>query len=143
MSAYTLVNVRQGATNLNVAPGPSLKLATALTGPQGPRWTRSADVIDFNPTMTVDLNGRDIADITLTGDATLQFTGGVDGQSITLRLKQDDTGGRLVAWGTNVRFGTDVPWVELSSVPGKTDYVAFIYHAADGTYDLVSFVRGF
>ena len=83
-------------------------------------------------------------DLSLTSPTTtLTLSGGSDGQMIRLRIKQDATGGRLVTWPVNARFGTDISSITLSTGANVTDYVGLMYKAATSTYDVVSFVRGF
>lgn len=104
---------------------------------------RRRQSVGFATSLTLDAARADIFDLTLTGDATIGFTGGEDGQSVMVRVKQDATGGRSITWGAMVRVGSDIPSVPLSSAAGKTDYVGLIYHATDDKYDIVSYVRGF
>ena len=96
-------------------------------------------------TMTVTATLGNTFDIPLTvPTTTLVFAGAFDGQMIRLRIKQDATGGRLISWPGNVKFGTDIPSSStLSTGANVTDYVGLMYKAATSTYDVVSWVRGF
>lgn len=93
--------------------------------------------------VTLDCDSYDVFDLVLTGNAAIDLIGGVDGQPILVRLKQDATGGHAVTWGTMVRFGTDITSVTLTTTAGKTDVIGFVYHATDGKYDVVSYSLGF
>lgn len=93
--------------------------------------------------VTLDCDSYDVFDLVLTGNAAIDLIGGVDGQPILVRLKQDATGGRTVTWGSMVRFGTDITSVTLTTTAGKTDVIGLVYHAADGKYDVVSYSLGF
>ena len=66
-----------------------------------------------------------------------------DGQKVMLRLKQDATGNRTLAWSGRYRFGSSVTEVTLSTNANKIDYVALIYHLGDDKWDVVSTSGGF
>ena len=91
--------------------------------------------ITYAATMSVDFSTTDIADITLTGNPTINATGGTDGQPFIIRLRQDGTGSRTVTWGTMFRFSTTTPAPTLSTAINKLDYVAFRYNLTDAKYD--------
>jgi len=101
----------------------------------------------FASTMTVDMTthtaANEVIDITATGNFTLGFTNGTDGQNIHCRIK--NSGGSFTfTGGTNVRFGTDVPSVDLSGVAdAKTSYITFKWNGAAGSADVMSFARGY
>lgn len=94
-------------------------------------------------TITVDLDDYDVCDITLDQNAQIDFTGGRDGQEVTLRILQDATGSRAPTWGTMVRFSTDTPSPTLSTAADTLDYLRFRYNSTDGKYDCMSANRGF
>lgn len=116
--------------------------ATGATGPEG-HCNITTHTYAWASTVTVDGDLYEIADITLTDDMTLEFTGGIDGKAILCRLRQDGTGGRALILGASIRVGSDIPSVSLSTAPDLLDYIAVRFCEADGVYDLVSFVRGF
>ncbi|MDD5247527.1 MAG: hypothetical protein PHY45_00980 [Rhodocyclaceae bacterium] len=93
--------------------------------------------------ITVDWSICDIARITLAGNPTLSFTGGVDGQHCVLELTQDATGSRTVTWPANARFSNDIPAPTLSTTPNKLDRIGFASNQAASKYDAVAVVRGF
>jgi len=99
--------------------------------------------VSYSATVTLDLATASIFDITLTGNITINFTNGTDGQKVTLRLKQDGTGSRTVTWGSMVRFGTDFTSTTLTTTANKMDRVGLEYHATDGKYDVIAFAKGF
>lgn len=98
--------------------------------------------LTYNPAMTADYSRADTVKVTLGGNATITLSGAVDKQKCILELKQDDTGGRVVTL-VNHRFGSDLTEIELSTGPGLTDKIGFIYDAAAGTYDVVAVMRGY
>jgi hypothetical protein len=104
------------------------------------------DTVAYGAEVTINLSTvtGDLVDIgPLTGNITVNFAGGDDGQKITLRLTQDGTGGRVVTWGGMVRFSTDLPGAVLSTGASKTDYIGFRYSATADKYDCVATNKGF
>ena len=82
--------------------------------------------------------------VTLGGNRTLgNPTNGVDGQKITIRVRQDGTGSRTLAYDTKYRFGNSLSSITLTTTANKTDYLGFVYHAADDKWDAVSFADGY
>lgn len=104
-----------------------------------------ATVVSYGATINLDLDAYNVADVTLTGNPTINFTNGVDGQKIVLRLRQDGVGSRTVTWGSMVRFSTDVPSPTLSSSPNELDYLVFRLNEEEssGLYDCIIVNRGF
>ncbi len=111
-----------------------------------------ADTLDLSvqtltdaATINVDAATSNKFHVTLGGNRTLANpTNAVDGRLVIFRLQQDATGNRVVTWGSDYRFGGDLAAanVVLSTAANITDRIAFEYHAADGKWDCVSFVRG-
>jgi len=100
--------------------------------------------IAYGTTIACDLNTTDIADVTLTDStATINLSGGTDGQPFIIRLRQDATGSRTVTWGTMVRFSTTTPTPTLTTTASKLDYIAFRYNATDAKYDCVAVNLGY
>lgn len=91
---------------------------------------------------TVDFTGTDVIRLTLDSSPTLTFTGAVSGQKCILELIQDGTGNRTVTLPGNVRFGTDITGITLSTAAGKTDRLGLIFSAAN-TYDVIAFAKGY
>jgi len=80
---------------------------------------------------------------TLTGNLALTLSGGVDGQAVRIRFKQDGTGSRLLTLDSKFRLNADITAVTLSTAINKIDYLGVIYHATDDKYDVVAFTKGF
>lgn len=97
----------------------------------------------YAATLAPSFAAADIVRVTLAGNATITPSGAKDGQRMILELKQDTTGGRTVTWGTNVRFGTDLPAITLSTAGGALDRVGLIYNAAAAKCDVVALQRGY
>jgi len=151
-SGVTSVNGKTGAVTLvkaDISDFPTLaSVATSgnyddLSNKPGYLAPRTQNVTGVSGTYTVDWSLRDVVEITLSGNTTLTFTGAQSGQTCILRIKQDATGGRTVTWPSDVRFGTDLPSVTLSTAADKTDYIGFVYNNVVTKYDLVSVNRGF
>lgn len=94
-------------------------------------------------TITIDWSEYDVCDVTLSHNATINATGGVDGRRLMLRLRQDGTGTRVPTWGSMFRFSTDVPEPTLSTAATTLDRLAFEYCSADGKYDCLAVNLGF
>lgn len=97
----------------------------------------------FAATMNINVDKQEIIDITMTNNATINFSGARDGQSFILRIRQDAVGGRIVTWGTMCRASLTVALPVLSIGANKLDYIGFRYNAADGKYDIMAANKGF
>jgi len=95
-------------------------------------------------TIAIDASLGNIFKVTLGGNRTLgNPTNLVAGQKIVVRVKQDGTGSRTLAYDTKYRFGTDVTSPTLTTTAGKTDYLGFIYNADDDKLDCVAVAKGY
>lgn len=75
---------------------------------------------------------------------TFAFSGGKDGQRCVLVCTQDGTGGRTIAFGAEVRGGTDLTIPPaLTAAINKEDYLGFIYRTSTTKYDFVSISKGY
>ena len=82
--------------------------------------------------------------LTLTGSLTLNGpTGAADGQSMTVELIQDATGGRVLTLGTGFALGTDITGVTLTTTAGKRDFLGLRYNTTTARWYIVAFTRGF
>lgn len=93
--------------------------------------------------VAIDWSLYDEVRLNLSGDVTLSFSGAVDGQGCTLKLKQDGTGSRVVTLPGTVRFNEDVTTFVASTLPNKSDRIGLIYDNGDSFYDFVSVIKGF
>ena len=93
--------------------------------------------------LVADFARADTVRITLGGSPAITLTGAADGQRCVLELTQDAVGSRVVSFGPEVRLGAEFGAIDLSSAPGLTDRIGFIYSAASGTFDLVAIAKGF
>lgn len=100
--------------------------------------------VAYAASITQSISGANQINIgALTGNLTLNLSGGVDGQAVRIRLPQDGTGSRLLTLGAKFRLGTDITAVTLSTTASKIDYLGVVYHLADDKYDVVAFVKGY
>jgi hypothetical protein len=106
--------------------------------------SRISAVTASSTSATVDFTNMDIVRLTLNSSVTtLTITGALDGQKVILEVIQDSTGSRTVTWPSNVRFGTDITSVTLTTTPSKTDRIGLIYNSAATKYDVVAYIKGF
>lgn len=103
----------------------------------------SVNTVSYSGTITANVANYSVVRITLAGNPTIDFTGGVDGQKIIVELIQDATGNRTVSWGTSVRFGSDITSITLSTTGNKLDRIGLVYNSAAGKYDVMAYARGF
>jgi hypothetical protein len=98
----------------------------------------------YSASITQSITGYSQINVgTLTGNLTLTLSGGVDGQPVRIRFKQDGTGSRLLTLDSKFRLGADITSVTLSTAINKTDYLGVIYNSADDKYDVVAIVKGY
>jgi hypothetical protein len=132
-------------------PGTSGQVLTSNGSGAEPTWAVvpwQAPTIDSatatTTSVTVDVTGKDTFRLLLESSVTaLTLTGAVDGQKVNLEVTQDAVGSRLITWPSNVRYGTDLTSLTLTTTANKMDRVGLIYNAAASKYDVVAFVKGF
>lgn len=139
----TLVQLEQ--TNFRVVPE-VLEVRVVSVGEQGPPGSVTYRVFDatWAANLLVSWSDYDLFRGELEGPNTLlTFTGASDGQRVILELTQDGIGNRAVTWPVNIRYGSFLGSVVLSTDPGLTDKFGFMYNAALDVYDLMAFAKGF
>jgi hypothetical protein len=94
-------------------------------------------------TVTVDWSIGSFQEIVLSDDTVFTFSGGIDGDKLVLRIKQNDSVAKTVTLPGDVRFGTDITAYVVTATLEKQDYLGFIYDGAASKYDLVSVVKGY
>ena len=99
--------------------------------------------VTYSSTPTINWASKDISRITLTGNAVITNSGAVDGQKLLLEVIQDGTGSRTISFTSEVRYGSDITSIVLSTAVGKMDRIGLIYNATASKYDVVAFVKGF
>lgn len=147
-SAVGTETTRAEAAEAQLAPlaGASFTGNVSTTGTLSSSESVTAGVvtITYAATITPNAAAGNHFRCTLTGNVTLNApTGGLDGQKITVELIQDVTGGRTLTLGTGFGLGTDITAVTLTTTASKRDYLALIYNATSGNWDVVGVVRGY
>ncbi len=91
-------------------------------------------------TVATDATAGQAFSWTIGGNRTLSNpTGGIDGQQLLWRIRQDATGSRLLTLDSAFRLNNTVPNVLLSTASGAVDYLVARYVAADSAWDVVAF----
>jgi hypothetical protein len=67
----------------------------------------------------------------------------LDGQQVVFQITQGSGGSAAITWGSNYEFSVGLPQPTLSTGPGQTDLLGFIYNAGKGNWLLAAFVNGF
>lgn len=101
--------------------------ASNLSGNVG-EPTQTVVPFSTTPTFTATTSGCSFQ-ITLTDDVSSStFTNGIAGQIYTFEIIQDEVGGWLFAWASNINGGMDIE--DDAGLPGAVSVQAFLY---DGT----------
>lgn len=87
--------------------------------------------------------GTTAINVTLQANTTLTIAAGYDGQRIRLKLIQDATGSRTVAFGASVKFGTDLTSFTASTAANAIDLVQLIYDGAHSRWMFTAVNHGF
>lgn len=96
-------------------------------------------------TIAIDASKANFFHVVLGGNRTLGAPTNPlhDGQMILVRVEQDGTGSRTLAFNAIYRFSTDLPSPTISTGAGQIDYLGFIYHESDDKWDYIAEVFGF
>jgi hypothetical protein len=110
-----------------------------------PGGNSGVTTITYAATINIDLTTitTPVARITLTGPATINFTGGSDGQKLTLELLQDGTGGRVVTLGTGIGYGADILSYSGNTTLNKRDILGFQYNSTLSKALLIAVAKGY
>jgi len=100
------------------------------------------NVAAYASSMTWDASQYDMGVVVLTGNVTMAFSNGSNGQMFRVRMKQGGSGGYTLTL-TGCKLGTDLTAVTLSTTVGAADYLGVVYNSDTGNWDVVSFARGF
>ena len=96
-------------------------------------------------TVAVDASLAKVYAVTLGGNRTLGNPTGapIDGQLMEVRVRQDGTGSRTLAYDTQYRFGSDVTSPTLTTTAAKSDYLLFQFCSADTKWDCIAVSKGY
>lgn len=93
-------------------------------------------------TIAIDAALRGPFRVTLADNRTLGApTNPSDGQTITIEIIQDTTGGRTLAYNAIWKFGTDIAGAVLSTAANARDHFTAKYNAANTRWDVLAFTR--
>jgi hypothetical protein len=96
--------------------------------------TFNPTAVSYAATINVDLSSGSVFDVTLTGNATINFTNLSNGMIGYFRVKQDGTGGRTVTWGSEVVHQSG-PEATVSPTAGNTTVYPFVCSATKVVMD--------
>ncbi len=122
-----------GTTIVNVGG-----ILTAVSGPSTMNVSASSSTTTITPGIIAQAN------VALTSSTTITMANGTtDGQLFKLRLAQDATGGRTVAFNSSVMFGTTVASFTASTAANTVDYVGMEWDATLGKWVFLAYALGF
>lgn len=104
--------------------------------------------VAYAATITPAVSGRllNVVNVgALTGAVTIANPTGTkaDGMKLELRLEQDATGERAIAWGTDFAFGSDLTAAMLPDAPSSKYVVLFGWDAGSSKWRALGLSRGF
>jgi hypothetical protein len=129
-----------GAVLTEVVASPAVAATTVEQGALGPAVVALTDA----PTIAVDASAGNDFRVTLAASRTMGTPSNpANGQQIIFQIMQGSAGSATLTWTPGYEFSTKLPQPTLSTAPGQTDLLGFIYNAAKGTWLLAAFVYGF
>lgn len=129
-----------GAILTEAVASPALAATTVEQGAIGPAVVTLADA----PTIAVDASAGNDFRVTLAASRTMGTPSNpANGQQIIFQITQGSAGSATLTWPAGYEFSTELPQPTLSTAPGQTDLLGFIYNAVKGTWLLAAFVYGF
>ena len=133
-NSYSVVGITaSGAiTAVGLTSSSGLTVNSGVSSLQGAATPTS--VLTYGATTTVNCSLSNAFRVVMTGNiTTLTINNAADGQGITIRFKQDATGGRTVAWPASFRWnGGSIP--SLSTAANSIDMLTAAYDSADSTW---------
>lgn len=119
---------------------PALAVTAVEQGALGPAVVELTDA----PTIAVDASAGNDFRVTLAASRTMGTPSNpANGQQIIFQITQGSAGSATLTWAAGYEFSSELPQPALSTAPGQTDLLGFIYNAAKGTWLLAAFVYGF
>ena len=95
-------------------------------------------------TIALDASEGNDFRVTIAGNRTVGTPANpADGQKITLQVTQSAGGSFTLSWGSGYEFSAGLPQPTLSTTPGQTDLLGFIYNASKGKWLCAAFIGGF
>jgi hypothetical protein len=129
-----------GAALTEVAAAPARAATTVEQDALSPAVVALTDA----PTISVDASAGNDFRVTLGASRTMGApSNAVNGQQIIFQITQGSAGSATLTWPSGYEFSAQMPQPTLSTSPGQTDLLGFIYNAVKGTWLLAAFVYGF
>ena len=132
---------------------PALTLAIDPLQTQGtganPQWAPnggSVEVVTYASSITLTLTGKPNSQVfrcTLTGNVTVNISGGTDGQRFIIELIQDGTGSRTVTLSSDFAFGSDITSFTATTTASKTDMIGCIYNSSASKARVIAVAKGY
>jgi hypothetical protein len=76
-------------------------------------------------------------------NSTYTLTAGSEGRYLLLRMKQDATGSRTIAFDTSVKFGSDLTAYTATTTASKTDCIGLQYNLAATAWFILAVAHGY
>jgi len=115
----------------------------ATTVEQGPLIPAVVALTDAS-TIAVNASAGNDFRVTLGANRTMGTPSNpANGQQIIFQITQGSSGSATLSWATGYEFSAELPQPTLSTAPGQTDLLGFIYNAVKGTWLFAAFVYGF
>ena len=134
-------------TRLGVGPAGQY-LQTQGTG-ANPQWAPnggSVEVVTYASSITLTLTGKPNSQVfrcTLTGNVTVNISGGTDGQRFIIELIQDGIGSRTVTLSSDFAFGSDITSFTATTTASKTDMIGCIYNSSASKARVIAVAKGY
>jgi hypothetical protein len=136
-----LATVASTGSYTDLSNTPATSTGTFTTGIK----TAIFSLTDAATITTTNCSSYNTFTVTIGGNRTLgSFTTGTNGQKIAIRVRQDGTGGRTLAFdSTYWNLGSDVSLLSIASSANVYSYVGAIYNSTSSKWDVVSIVKGY
>lgn len=118
----TALSVNVDTNTIAYSGGDTITLAPAAVSPTNVYYATGALTPGSN--VTVDWSTHFTFTLTLTNNSTLAFTGGTDGQTVTLAVTQSSFGTNTLTWPTVKWRGGSAP--TLTTTAGRTDIFSIL-----------------
>ena len=129
-----------GAVLTEAVAVPALAATTLEPGALSPAVVALTDA----PTIAVDASAGNDFRVNLGASRTMGTPANpTNGQQIIFQITQGSAGSATLTWATGYEFSADLPQPTLSTAPGQTDLLGFIFNAVKGSWLFAAFVYGF
>jgi hypothetical protein len=142
-AGVAVAGVAGGTVLAEAIASPAFAASAATTVEQGALAPAVVALTDA-ATIAVDASQGNDFRMTLAASRTMATPSNpTNGQQIIFQITQGSGGSAAITWDTGYEFSTELPQPTLSTAPGQTDLLGFIYNATKGKWLLAAFVNGF